>query len=485
MMNFRSALTGFSVSFIVLVFVITAYKTKFDPLDIMVDRHGRWRIPTQGTFTQYANKFIKSFPRWDSQFNNISTVFDMDNSQYISSTVVYILFFGGIGCLFLVFVGLFLIGRYCCDCCGGKNVPRKGYKESSINFYRYGIIIFSFFLEGLLVFGYFANTDLHNSLDALTTSFTNTSDLLTKQFNSLRSSIPENIAGLTLNMTILMEDLEFSARYASGQSDIMKRFLDGFETTRMVIILANLIGATLGCSLGIAAGSVRKGTPVIIMVSLFAISGALFFFSFGTHFAGSKMISEFCTDIDPYIITGNDDFLPMRLQFFVPCVSSPVYPFIKDHLAYEALIAVDDMKSEATSASCSAITTNPPTWYNVTDSYYKTAVTSCSNSDLTLAYTIALNKSTPMIVLDQSITCRWSKNELRLDSFLLCTYAKDNLDMIMMTQGIGAVLLVLLTILGIPAIKRFKYAGNANLEGVLDANKRFMGKRAKAKRTVI
>lgn len=483
-MKLLDFLTYFSASFIGCVVCLIYFNPKLHFFDVMVDRHGRWRIPTNGGVTQTVNKFINAFPRFDSQFNVVDPQFDMDNEYYNESTITYILLFGFIGVAFMVIICIFLLARYCCNCCGGKNVRRKGYKESSINFYRYAIIILSFVLEALLIYGYFANTDLHNSLSVLTDSFVNTSKQLMQQFDVVK--LPDSIPGLeNVNMSLLEEDLSFSVRYASGQADIMKNFLDTFEAYRMGIIIANLIAATLGCSLGIAAGSVRKGTPVLIMVILFAVADCLFFFSFGIHFSGSKIIYDFCTDVDPYLDPGNDEFLPLRLQFFVPCVSSPIFPFINDYFNYYGLDATQKFIDHAKSNNYTEIVEKYVQWFNISDSSVSEAVnTKKDDSSLASLYETALNKTSIMTIIDQSMTCRWSKNELRLDSFLLCTYAKDNIDMIMMTQGLGCIVLIVLTLLGIPAIKRFKYAGNANLEGVLDANKRFMGKKAKAKRSV-
>jgi hypothetical protein len=391
---------------------------------------------------------------------------------------MYIVLFGFLGVIIAVTIFSILIGRYCCNCCGGKDVRRKGYPENQINFFRYAIIIISFILEGILIYGYFANTDLHASLSTLTDSFENVSNQILEQMDKITipaepiPEIPSNI-----NNSLFIEDFKFSTRYAAGQAQNMKSFLDKFEAWRMIIIVTNLIAATFGCSLGIAAGSVRKGTPVLVMVILFAIADCLFFISFGIHFAGSKIFFEFCEEIEEYTNEEYDDMIPMRLQYFIPCVNSPVFPFVKDYFYFTALSDVHKFNEKLESLG---ETQADATWKNISE--YENIVNKKKNTELTAKYNSALNSTNQMIIIEQSVTCRWSREQLKQDKWLLCIYAKDNLNMIMITQLVGSIVLFILTILGIPAIKRFKFAGNANLGGVLDGNKVFMGKRAKAKR---
>ena len=454
--------------------------------DVMIDRHGRWRIPTDGTVTQIANAIIKAFPRFDSSFSVLEdSQFDMDNSSYVQSTIMYVVLFGVIGAVIAVIILIIMVGRYCCNCCGGKGVRRKGYPENQINFFRYSIIIISFILEAILIYGYFANTDLHSSLSVLADSFENISNQILSQMNQIY--IPsESFPGIpeTVTMDMFQEDFKFSVRYAAGQADAMNNFIDKFELARMIFIILNLVISTVGCALGIAAGSVRKGTPVLVMVILFTVADLLFFISFGIHFAGSKLVYDFCNEIGNYIDMNSEDMIPMRLQYFVPCVNSPVFPFIKNHMYFQALKNLGDFKTAYQTAQTEIDAATDPvltaTWENF--SLIEEYVTSLNNEAISKQYANTKNATNQMVLIEQSTTCRWSKNEMRLDEWLLCTYAKDNLDMIMITQGAGCIVLLILTILGIPAIKRFKFAGNANLAGVLDGKKAFFGKHAKAKR---
>ena len=458
--------------------------------DVMHDRNGDWRIPTNGKVTRVTTTIINKLPRIDISFSIIDQQFDMDNEQYIQSTIMYIMIPGIIGLVFMIVVISLMLGRYFCNCCGGKNVRRKGYRESNINFYRYAIIVISFFLEAVLIYGYFANTDLHKGLKILTNNFNLTSVELKAQFDKVEL---ENASTYNYSVDITNEDLQkdlaFSLRYAQGQATETRLFFKKYEIFRMLVIIFNLILSTIGCSLGIAAGSVHKGSPVLIMVILFAISDCLFFFSFGIHLAGSKLVLDYCSEIEDYTSPKNDEFLPMRLQYFVPCVSSPVYPFIQDRFIYKCLTSLDEFKDLCNKSNCTDLHKNI-TWDQIinesitAESFFYPGEATANHDNITTHLADTKKKCVATMVIENSTTCRWSKNTIYQDKFLLCTYTKDNLYMMMITQFAGSILLVILTILGIPAIKRFKYAGNANINGILDANKRFMGRHAKAKRTV-
>ena len=67
----------------------------------------------------------------------------------------------------------------------------------------------------------------------------------------------------------------------------------------------------------------------------------------------------------------------------------------------------------------------------------------------------------------------------------MCEYTKDNLDCITVTQLCGCLLVIIITCIGIPAIKKFEWAGNANLGG-LNQKRNFAGskKKPRAKRVV-
>lgn len=488
-MNKLTAITTFSAVLIALI-GIAFFTVPSNPFfDVMKDRHGEWRIPTNGAATQATTWIINKLPRLDISFTPLDITFDMDNEAYLQSSVMYIVIPGVIGLIFMIAIVAIMISRYFCNCCGGKNVRRKGYRESNINFYRYAIIVVSFGLEAVLIYGYFANADLHKGLSTLAASFNESSTKLKIQFEKVKLEPNINYSKTeAIKTNELQDDLDFSLRYAQGQTDITNGYYKSFEAWRMVVIILNLILSTVGCSLGIAAGSVRKGTPVVIMVILFAVSDCLFFFSFGIHLSGSKLLLDYCTEIAEYIAPSNDQFLPMRLQFFVPCVSSPVFPFIEDHFLYKSLTGVDEFIKQCKDSNCNNESNYTYIqWYNFTELDTKLVyegVDEGKKENLAKLFTNTSSYTAAAVVIEDSVTCRFTKDEIYQDQFLLCVYTKDNLYMMMITQFAGCILLIILTILGIPAIKRFKYAGNANINGVLDANKRFMGRHAKAKRTV-
>lgn len=465
---------------------------------VYTDRHGTWRIPTNGWITNLTNKAIQTIPRVSSsKFSFVSPQFDLDNSEYIDSTVMYILLTGAVGVLFLLIVIIVFVAKYACKCCGGTRIPRAGYKQSSINVLRVFIIIFSFLLEGVLIYGYFANTDLHTSLSNLVTSFGEIYDQLTNLFNVIIDEVKKYEGDSVFQVTkeSFLVDLNFSVKFAGRQVKQLASAYSTFESLRMALIIINLIAATIACSVGIAAGSVSKGTPVIVMIIMLSVSGALFFFSFGAHFSGSKMIFEFCQDVSSILDNPNDhDIMPLRLQFFVPCISSPLYPFIGDIFTMKAQNAtnffIDNLKDDPAYKASKEIQETLPYWFNISAKYYRDFINNnvtdeSSRIKLGTILTNSINEIKPMSILAETQTCDWSKEQLRLERFQLCVYAKDNCDMLMVTQLCSAVLVVIITCLGFPAIKKFQWAGNANYRGVLNGGqKKVGGKQPRAKRDV-
>ena len=119
----------------------------------------------------------------------------------------------------------------------------------------------------------------------------------------------------------------------------------------------------------------------------------------------------------------------------------------------------------------------------VTETIYADEVTKQNNDDLTKLYKNAVNKSTYLIYLESFEQCTYSRNEIKEENFLFCTYMKDSIDMITLTQFIGCILIIIITITGIDAIKKFEWAGNSNLTNVVIGGKRSKNK-PKARRNV-
>ncbi|OHT14946.1 hypothetical protein TRFO_14592 [Tritrichomonas foetus] len=468
--------------------------------EVYVDVHGdSWRVPTDGFITQITNKAINAIPRFNYKFQTITPLFDLDNTDYVQSTLLYIVLCGGFGLLFFVIVMLFFIFRYICGCCGGKALPRRGYSQTMINSVRISLIVFSFIFEGILMYGYFANSDLHGSLTKVVGHFSDIGDEIEKDMVLIIEKITEAPDTynhlLNNNKKQMIEDLNFSTRYAVEQTKIMHRFVRKFENLRMALILLNLVLSTVGCAVGIAAGSVMRGCVMIIMVIMNTISTVFFFFSTGAHFAGAKIVYEYCDEISYYISDVHfNERIPMRLQYFIPCVNSPLFSYLNDYFAQTAVTDINALMELYKTADVYAdnstmLYCSPPMWFNVTDAFYNDLFNRIADTskkfEVLHKYETAKSTSTDLSTLDRERLCTFSKQKMKDESFLMCKYTKDNLDMITMSQAIGCLLVIIIICIGLPAIKKFEWAGNANLGGILNGKKqtKFMGKNPKAKRT--
>ena len=480
--------------------IIYLRRSYFSAGEVYVDVHGdSWPIPGESFITKFADILVEEIPRFNYDFHLLSPLFDIDSTDYLESTILYIVLFGCVGLLFFVIILLFFISRYVCGCCGGKSLPRYGYTQQSISSVRISLIIFSFLFEAILIYGYFANSDAHHSVSRLVEHFENIGKQIESDMNIIISKLePVNDgynAIFNQHKQAFLTDLDFSKRYSVGQSTIMKSFLDKFENLRMAMILLNLILSTIACAVGIAAGSVMKGYVMIIMVVMNTVSAVFFFFSTGVHYAGSKLIFDYCGEIEYYLTDRHwHDRIPMRLQFFIPCVNSPLFEFITDYFSQLSISAINDLKESYQSTPVytnpeTKLMYSPPMWFNVSDQYYLNLFQSIPNqnqrNDVLSKYNIAVNRSNELSIVDRHSLCSYSKERLREESFLMCEYTKDNLDCITVTQLCGCLLVIIITCIGIPAIKKFEWAGNANLGG-LNQKRNFAGskKKPRAKRVV-
>jgi hypothetical protein len=62
-------------------------------------------------------------------------------------------------------------------------------------------------------------------------------------------------------------------------------------------------------------------------------------------------------------------------------------------------------------------------------------------------------------LLEDSKSCTASREIMRQQQFLFCTYLRDNLDMLTITQLIGGAVLVMLTWTAVFSINLFRFAG--------------------------
>jgi hypothetical protein len=461
---------------------------------VYVDRWGeRWRVPSNGWVTRITNQCIEMIPRFSTDFEMVDPDFDLEDQYYLTCSGLYVVFCGLIGILFLVGVAIFFIARYVCGCCGGKRLPRRGYSRDDVSCTRLLIVVLSFLLEGVLLYGYFANSDFDISLGKLVKTFQGVGAKLDSDVHRIMDALPKNNTGNEIYDRFQYDfnlDLDFSGRYAVEQTNVMKSMTDGFESGRMALIILTLIIATFGCSVGIAAGSLNRGWPVMVMVGLNTLAIGMIFFSAGFHFTGSKIVYEYCDAIDWYL-EYPDEVIPQRLQYFVPCVASPVFPYIQDYFVIHSVLYAEQFHNRLMQTSLYQDTSNdyrysPAQWFNITDPFYEERIAEITpeadQQEIESMYRNITSFVNILLLIDDSQHCKFTKNEMKEEHFLFCVYLKDNLDMLTLTQCAGAILLVLIVLTGIPAIRKFEWAGNANLGGVLNAGRGPNAKGARAKR---
>jgi hypothetical protein len=377
---------------------------------------------------------------------------------------MYIVLCGAIGIFLFVLVIVALVLRRFCRCLQMK----RFYPSAEIIRTRITLMLLAFLLEGLLLYGYFANTDLHTAIRSLTEDFAGVGTKLSEDFEVLIDNLPPVEGDATVYnrySSQLRQDLEFSARYARGQSSAMETYTGTVEGLRMALILTNLILATISVSIGVTVGSIHSEKPLFVMVVCNGISLVLVFFSAGTHFAGSKIISEYCGETEYFLSgVGLGEPLPQRLQFFVPCVDSPVLPYIQDHFVVASAVAIGAVRTAfQTTSIWENVKDALPEWFNVTDEFYTKQIAEVRNEsqrgelEVQIANARALSRF--LVVFEESNTCSTTREIMREHEFLFCTYLRDNLDMLTMTQVLGGVLIAGLTGLGVMSLNLFRYAG--------------------------
>jgi hypothetical protein len=449
--------------------------------NVFIDSHDKeWRDPNNNTFNFIAEWLIDKIPRVTLSFKKIDTTFDIDNEEYLQSSLLYILFGLFIAIVFAVTSILILVLVHYFGFCGGRTIPRVGYSTFQIDATRGTILVFSFILEGMLIYGYFANSDLDLAMRTLLDRFGQYSDVVQDSFDIIINSLPDNMSSY-YNKELFVKDLQYSKRTAKMQNEKTMGLFSSFESYRMVLIILGLIAATIACSVGIAAGAVHRSWPIMVMV-IFSIVGAfILVFSFSLHFAGSKILREFCTDTGSYFDERNERFLPQRLQFFIQCVNSPLYSFISDYYIINAMLKTQDFAS-LLPASESKI----PTYNNISDVYYQQLVKSEANpakrANMQQKLNAAVNFSNSTQVVDRSMTCRWSREMYRNEQYLMCVYTADAIEMLMLSQGIAAFLMIIITFIAMSAIKKFKWAASVNMKSTFELNNGFAGRPARPKR---
>ena len=418
------------------------------------DKFGnKWRVPLNNIGKTVLDSIINYIPRIDRKFSCISPDFDLEDKEYLDSSLMYIYISVGIGLIFFTYSILKLVLVNFFNVCGKNTIPRRGYPKYSIAKTRLTIIITAFFFEGVLFYGYFANRDLHNVINVLMKTFQSLKGEMDTNMTTFINSIPNKTSNefFNENRELFIQDLNFSVRYAKNLLKKMSNIVNKYEGVRMTMILINLVLSTFSCSVGIASGNISKGFVVIIMIILNAIAGLFLSISWGVHFAGSKIAYEYCDELSSYIQKDDKENVPNRLRFFVPCVNSPIIELLKNHYVVNAIIDIKNFNHKYKKSL--------PVYFNNITSYYYKNYYGNDNQD----FNNTLKSSSLLNLLLNFNECQKSFIVMKEENFLFCTYMKENLNMLMVSQGLGFIFILILTIIAFPAIKKFEFAGKANI----------------------
>lgn len=371
----------------------------------------------------------------------------------------------GFALLMVAIIVLLFVLRYVFNKCGGKAPRKKGYAQPELIASRAGVIVFSFILEVCLFYQAFANSDLHSAFKHLSIVFQDESAKMKERHITMINNLPDSLPNPAYSKELFKQDLLFSIDYAINENQGFVYAYKNYEWLRQAMIYIILIVASIACTIGVAAGSILRGFLLIIMEIMIVSSGFFLFILFGYHLAITKSLYDYCGDIEGYVAPEAIRPIPTNLQYFFPCITSPLHSYLYDYFGVKAVEETEKLKAY--------IPGQLPIWSNV--SYYNGKVSQLSQAAKE-QYEKAKQASISFEAIDESITCRTSIEVLRQNDFLLCRYAYECSLMITVTQGFSIICIVVLSVLSFSSIKKYQWAGNRSVNT-------FWRKPARAKRS--
>ena len=158
------------------------------------DKFGnKWRVPLNNIGKTVLDSIINYIPRIDRKFSCISPDFDLEDKEYLDSSLMYIYISVGIGLIFFTYSKYKLVLVNIFNVCGKNTIPRRGYPKYSIAKTRLTIIITAFFFEGVLFYGYFANRDLHNVINVLMKTFQSLKGEMDTNMTKYRTDVSSSV----------------------------------------------------------------------------------------------------------------------------------------------------------------------------------------------------------------------------------------------------------------------------------------------------
>ena len=195
---------------------------------------------------------------------------------------------------------------------------------------------------------------------------------------------------------------------------------------------------------------------------------------------------EFCTDSGTYVDSRNEQFLPQRLQYFLPCISSPLYSFLSDHYYISAILDTSEFSVELDKwkENHNDVIVYTPTFNNVSSENYSNIVASSNDDKFKKIYNHAVNVSKLALIVDESRTCRWTKEKLRNEQFLMCSFTMDAVERLYLTQAIAGLIMIIIIFCAIGEIKKLKFAETLHMSSSQqDKQGGYIGRPARSKRT--
>jgi hypothetical protein len=277
------------------------------------------------------------------------------------------------------------------------------------------------------------------------------------------------------NQALYIEELKATRGYGQARYDRMRSTMSTIEGLRFFLIIANLIATTVACSLGITAGSIMRPGLLGIMIGMNTGTSVVIILSFAVHVSIGKSLREYC-DLT-YQYSRSDLIPPMRVQYFVPCLTSPLYDDLFDHYCRSMLLGREELHTVLKNHNSGMYI--PPSML-LSDPMVEEAIGAMKNDEISGIYANAKSEEEMFKLVDNLYNCRWTKARWQADDFVVCRYGLNAVDMIMIIQALAWVVVVLLIFGSIPSLNKFRWAWKADVFGREGLS--VSGKKAKAKR---
>lgn len=457
-----------------------------------------WRVPPPNFISTGLNIVYDYIPRVNFSFKLIPFTFDPQNSNYLQSAYIYLLISLAFGVFITLLIILVLVSKFCCNCCGGKSIPREGYSTYDIDSSRGFLLVASFIVEFMLILSFFANTEVDKSMLTIRQRIYNYAQEKIGRLDNFTKLIEEdklNITDTFYNKSLFEADLKYSKRAIIYYANQSRSQLNVLEVCRMILVIATLAASTVACTFGIVAGTIYRPWPIWIMIYMSLILIPVSWAAFGLHYAIGRSLYEFCTDIKPYISLGSRSSIPQNLQYFFHCVNSPVFLYIDNYILLNSLLDIRNYTSKfnetgyklTTATNCTApFKELEPYIFNISDPYYSNIITDCiiedKRDDVNDILEQSRNISSIATYFYELDKCRDTKADYRNEEFLICTYTQYNMQQLTVTQGLAAFFLIFIAFSGIGSILKFKWTEITGL-AKFDGQAGFAGRAARPKRT--